>query len=394
MKSPRLFAVPAKSPIALTGSEGNILRRVRYALSPDEHEALLEEVSPARFQLGSKTLRALERYTYHRVGPLYPTYNDVSQRDHFLPHTGLWAPVRQFDDVRVMTQLWLHTAAHEWYGWPLPVSTTYERYRQACFEGEVLAVIESEFRFFKDMPKPTEGMFNPAFPSTYEALRSVGIETVEEAHKFLHNAQFNGGRFTHEVYAHPAYKGGTAITLLRQAAWPEHDEQFVLMHWNFQRGLDSHYTRAYNTFWTPDRQEAIRARQAAGNEGLISFVSNKYRTWDEVAGTSAVIQSMIRVMAVDVVQHPVNQAEAHERIYALRERAAHAKDLAELREMALEMPDVYDDILANKGVLLPAPMWKLATDFHSYRVGWEAELQEKTSLWRENRNAQSDQTCR
>lgn len=386
MKSPRLFSVPARDPVPLKGDEGNILRRVRYALTPDEHEALLEDVSPARFHLATKTLRALESYAYHRVGPLYPTYNHVAQRDHFLPHTGLWAPVRQFDDVRVMTQLWLHTAAHEWYGWPLPVSTTYERYRQACFEGEILAVIESEFRFFQQGEHFTEGMFNPAFPSTYEALRAVGVSTPDEARRILHEVQFNGGRWPHEIYKHPAYKDGVAITLLRQSSWPEHDEQFVQMHWNFQRG-SGYYTRAYNTLWAPDRQAGIRARHEAGNAGLLSYVEQKHRSWDEVAGTSAVVRSMLRVMSVDVVQHPVDHEHALQRICGLHERAAH-EDLAGLRTMAAEMPDVYDDILADNAEKdpIPAPMWQLALGFRDFRVAWEANLQEKTALWREARS--------
>jgi hypothetical protein len=383
MKSPRLFSVPARAPLPLKGNEGNILRRVRYALTPDKYVALLEEVSPARFNLATKTLRALESYVYHRVGPLYPTYNHVAQRDHFLPHTGLWAPVRQFDDSRVMTQLWLHTAAHEWYGWPLPVSTTYERYRQACFEGEILAVVESEFRFFQQGEHCTKGMFNPAFPSTFEALQAVGVKTPDEARKLLHDVQFNGGRWPHEVYEHPAYKDGVAITLLRQSSWPEHDEQFTQMHWVAQR--EPKYLRAYSTLWTPDRQAAITARHEAGIHGLHSYVEQKHRNWDELEGTRAVVRSMLRVVSLDVVQHTLDQDRAFGRIAGLFAEASSSDSLDRLREMAAEMPDVYDDILGYTEEVIPAPIWHLALNFRDFRVAWEARLQEKTALWREAR---------
>lgn len=375
MKQPRMFSVPATEPVPLTGTEGNILRRCRYALSPDEYVDLLNEVSPARRELASPALDALERYVFNRVGPLFPTYNDVAQRDHFLPHTGLWAPVRKFDDPRVMTQLWLHTAAHEWYGHPLPVATTYNRYRQACFDGEILAVIESEFIFFQEGGSSIEGMFNPAYPSTYEALCAVGVDTPEAAFWLLHNAQFNRGVFPSAVYKHPAYTGGVAVTLHRQAAWPEHDEEFILKHWSYQR--QAGYQRAYNHLWTPDRQTSIFGRQALGHAGILRYQSDL----DPLEGLRAVVKSMLRVMSLDVVQQPnVDQDMAFGRIVGLFD-ALGSMDVNQLRALAERMPDIYDSILGEDPVQLPAPIWELALAFRGFRIQWEERLKEKTAFW-------------
>jgi len=376
MKSPRIFAVPAAQPVALTGAEGNILRRCRYALDPDEYCDLLEEVSPARSLLRSGALDALEQYVFNRVGPLFPTYNDVAQRDHFLPHTGLWAPVRKFDDPRVMTQLWLHTAAHEWYGWPLPVATTYGRYRQACFEGEILAVLESEFRFFQESAN-TAGMFNPAYPSTYEALRAVGIDTPEAAQELLHNAQFNEGVFPSAIYKHPAYTSGVAVTLHRQAAWPEHDEEFILKQWEYQRRAG--YQRAYNNLWTPDRQASIFERQKLGHAGILQYQPGL----NPVEGLRAVVKSLLRVMALDVVQQPnVDQDFAFERIAGMfAATVLEGSDVDKLRHFAEALPDLYDGILGKNAVQFPAPIWDLALAFREFRLQWEERLKEKTAIW-------------
>jgi hypothetical protein len=380
MKTPRLFAVPALDPVPLVGSEGNVLRRCQYALTPDEYVELLEQVSPARFQLGSPALAALETYVFNRVGPLFPRYHHIAQRDHFLPHTGLWGPTRQFADPRMMTQIWRHTAAHEWYGWPLPVSTTFGRYQTACYEGEILAVVESEFRFFEEGGHMTDGMFNPAYPSTYEALRAVGVTSPEAAYALLHEVQFNGGKFPHEVVTHPAYKGGVAVTLHRQASWPEHDEAFTQAHWRHQRRAG--YSRAYNTLWAPDRQESIFARQKLGHAGILLYGESTGNRLDPLEGARAVVKSMLRVMALDVVQHAwVDQDRAFGRIASMFADAVDETDVAALRATAEAMPETYDNILGYQYAGEPAPLWDLAMEFREFRVAWEARLKEKTEIW-------------
>lgn len=373
---PRLFTIPAADPVPLTGSEGNILRRCQYAPHPDEYQALLDQVSPARHTLGNGALDALERYVFNRVGPLFPTYNDIAQRDHFLPHTGLWAPIRRFDDPRVMTQLWLHTAAHEWFGWPLPVGTTFGLYQKASFESEILAVLESEFLFFKNGSEATAGMFNPAYPSTYEALQAVGVTDYYGALSLLRAIQFNGGRLPRSVTGHSGYKGGVAVTLQRQAAWPEHDEAFTIKQWTFQR--QEGYLRAYTTLWTPDRHKAIFARQQQGHDGIAYYQDD----YDATEGLRAVVKSMLRVMSLDVVQHAgVDQDAAFGRIAGMFATVMNASSHDRLLNMLINMPDVYDTILGEDAVQYPAPLWSLACDFREFRVAWEERLKEKTAYW-------------
>lgn len=368
---PSLLTIPAREPVPI--ADGNILRRCRYATTREEYTALLNEVSPARTLLQGMTLTALERYVFNRVGPLFPTYNDVAQRDHFLPHTGLWAPVRLFDDPRIMTQLWLHTAAHEWYGWPLPVATTFNRYRQACFEGEVLAVLESEFNLFYLYEEETRGMFNPAYPSTYEALLAVGIDSPEAARRLLYRLQFDeDGAAMASLHQHPAFQGGVAATLHRQMAWRSHDETYVMKHWCAQRARPE-YARAYLTLWQPDRQETIFARHRDGHEGILQYGAT--HPYDALEGARAVARSMLRVMALDVVQQDtVDQDAAFGRIAGIFSEVVESGDVDHLREVAHSLPDVYDDILGPDPKIFPAPIWSLALDFRNFRVQWEARL--------------------
>lgn len=378
MSTPHLFDIPARVPVPLAAADGNILRRCRYTADPGAYVDMLDTVSPSRLDLPSRVLDALERYVYNEVGPLYPMYNDVGQRDHFLPHAGLWAPTRLFDDPRVMTQLWLHTATHMWYGWPIPVSTTYQRYQRAAHEGELLAVMESEYHFFAENAEGTRGMFNPAYPSTYEAIRAVDQGgTPEQALQFLQSVQHTG-ELPPEVLHHPAYTGGVAVTLQRQAAWPEHDTRYSEMHWNMQRRAG--YMRAHSMLWSLDRQKTIFIRHAEGRAGILRYWREP-RGLEPLNGARALAKSMLRVMALDVVQHDVDQDYAFGRIVAIYTEVIHSSDLGRLHHIIHVLPDIYDVILGRDAVQFPAPIWDLATEFRSFRVAWEAKLKEKTEIW-------------
>ena len=338
--------------------DGNLIQRSHVPESRDEWEAVLDVVSPARHLLRDEVTVALEKYAYNRVGPVFFPFAHPAMRDHFLPHTGLWLD-RPFADPRKATQIWTHTAFHEWFGWPLPVDTTYARYAHAAMAGEVLATMESEVRFFTRFPEATAGMYDPAYPSTAAAMAAVGAASVEDATRLAMHAQFNGGAFPAEVYRHPAFAGGVAVTLHRQAAWAEHDDAYLTRHWRHQRRAP--FPTVFRTLWTPDRHATIFARHEDGVAGLLRWSSeNEY---DDGAHRDAVARSLARVTAL---MFPDTVAEV--------ERALH------LRHAADRVRDTYAGECSRKKEH-PLPLWDCARDFARFRRGWESRLRERTAAW-------------
>ena len=191
----------------------------------------------------------------------------------------------------------------------------------------------------------------------------------------LHDVQFSGGRFPAAILQHEANRGGVAVTLLRQAAWPRHDEMYTLSHWERQR--ESAYPAAYQSFWTQDRQTTIFNRHAAGHDGIVAY-SDPY---DEEAGLRAIAKSLTRLMALDVVQYRVDVANAHKVLAPVFATATESSSRASLVYLVESLPDVYDSILGQQPEQFPAPLWSLALEFREFRVGWEARLKQDTERW-------------
>ena len=354
-EKPRLFSTPEVGPLGpLQNDEDNtsILLRSRIPWTREDWEACLDDMSPARHLLRDEITIALEKYCFNQVGPVYFPHTHPEMRDHFLPHTGLWLD-RPFKDPRVATQIWMHTAFHEWFGWPLPVSTLYPWYEQAMHAAEVLATMESEYRFFQRFPSETEGMFDPAYPSTYQAFTAVGADTVAKATAWALHAQASGGSFPDEVYAHPAYRNGVAVTLLRQGAWAEHDSAYTMAHWTYQRDIPG-LLHAYTTLWNPDRHHTIRHRREAGVRALLAWSAT--HDYDEGAHQEAVMRSANRILALEAV----DQGRG-------------------LPTPLRTLTEAYDK--ASMCGAKPMPLWGLALQFAKYRRAWEARLREKTEVW-------------
>lgn len=370
MTKPSLFSVPDAGTVP---SVRNILSRSLIALSREEWEAHLDVMSPARHLLRDEVTVALEKYTYNRVGAIFFPYTHPAQRDHFLPHMGLWLN-RPFEDPRIQTQIWTHTAFHTFWGWPLPVGTTYEKYTRAAFVGEVLSTMESEYGLFERFPEETEGMFNPAYPSTFEAFRAVGANTMAKAAELALHVQFKEGKYPARVYQNSNYKGGVAITLNRQGAWAEHDTLWAMLNWKHQRtpGL----IRAYHTLWSPDRHGTIYERHSEGRDALMRYCNDQ--PYDDTEHLRSVVKSMLRVV--------VASASTDERLFGwashLYAQASEAP-LFRLRTIAQDLPGQYDEFVSTHD---PMPLWDLATEFRDYRMDWELRLKERVAGWTEAQN--------
>ena len=376
MTSPNLFAIPGQ--VASGAATGNILRRSLIARDRDEWEAHMDMLSPARHLLRDDITVALEKYAYNRVGAIYFPYTHPEQRDHFLPHTGLWLH-RPFDDPRVMTQIWMHMAFHEWFGWPLPVSTTYQLYTKACFVGEVLSTMESEYGLFDRFPEETAGMFNPAYPSTYEAFRAIGATTKEEATSLALHAQFNRGTYPDYVYKHPNFHNGVAITLHRQAAWASHDDVWADLNWKHQR-VDL-VTRLYHFLWQPERHRTIFERQAQGLDALRRYGAE--HDYDNDEHLVSVAKSMLRTVALDSATASMKDAD---RIFSWVSRwwsTLQEQDAPFARGVIHFLADNYDDLRGTNDMGNPMPLWDLATEFRAFRNRWEADLKDRTAGWAE-----------
>jgi hypothetical protein len=342
----------------------HLLRRVVYATTRPEFEALLDSQSPARHELRDAELVALEKYTFTKVGPLFFKSDAPPARDHFLPHTGLWLD-RPLPDPRMQTQLWSHTAYHNWYGMPLPVEGLAE-YTRANFEAEIMAVIGSEFDFFKRFPT-ARSMFNSNFVSTYDAFHAVGLDSTALAKGCMMRMQFNGGRIPLDVSTHPAFKGGVAVTLSRQAAWAEHDTAWCKA--NFEAQQSEQFKSVYTNLWRFDDHGVIHERIAAGAEGLLRWSS--LNDYDENSAKHAVTVSMVRVLGLELARVNAVDDDVLAKLIELRE--------CDEPESVL---DFADKMAEKHGILQdPMPLWDVATTFHPFRLQWEQELRAKTAQW-------------
>ena len=335
----------------------------------------MDRVSPARHVLADDVTEALTKYEYNRVGAVYFPWDDdhPEMRDHFLPHCGLVLH-RNFADPRMETQIHQHTMFHCFWGWPLPVNTTYGLYQNAAFVGEVLATMESEYGLFDRFPKQTEGMFNPAYPSTYQAFKAVGVETMDAAIEVALKAQFNRGIFRPEIYQHPNFKGGVAITLHRQSAWATHDEMWCNLNWKHQH--DDRVQRCYRALWEPERHKSIFQRHSEKRTALGQYGANN--DYDDYEHLRATLKSMLRIMALDAVEHS-HFEETFSTAKGLYDKAFAREFLAdELVYFIKSLPEIYEN---SKGDWRPMPLWKIATSLRPGRLAWEDELRMRIAAW-------------
>lgn len=345
----------------------HLLRNVAYATTCDALERLLDKQSPARHVLRDDVSEALEKHSF-AMGALYFPCTSPAARDHFLPHTGLWLD-RPMSDVMMHTQLWTHTAFHNWYGMPLPVGDV-RHFTDVNFVAEIHAVIGSEYDFFVRFPA-AKAIFNPNFVSTYDAFCAVGHNTASLAAGLMMRMQFrNEPGAPADVRNHPKFKGGVAITLLRQAAWSEHDR--VWCNTMFGAQQSEKFKDVYTNLWRCDDHATIQERIAAGPDGLLAW--SKRNSYDGTRATHAVAVNMTRVLGLSLAEHcpPADWASAINNLIMLRD----CSDPDKVIQYA-------DDYAAKYGVLqTPMPLWNAAKTFRRFRLQWEQSLAERTAAWR------------
>lgn len=347
--------------------DAGLLDRLVVPLDRDQWEQVLDVVHPARDVIDTPTYRALEKYAYNEVGPVLVPFTHPEMKVHFLPHVGIHL-VRTFPDPRITSQYTLHQWMHCFYGWPLPVASNLARYEKACSAGEVLAAMETEFALFEELPEATAGMFDPAYPSLHDAFRAVGFRTfadaVREADR-MQNASSEAEALPPHVRHHPAFQGGVAVTLLRQVAWAEHDREWARLNWHRQRA-NPLVRQLFASLWAPDGHASIFQRHKEGREALLLY--DRTHDHDDRKHRTATLRSLLRTAALSLASAPGGGIDPNRHL--LVPGVATPDDVRRAYEAALA---------GNRDA--PMPLWDLATEFHAFRVAWEARLRARTAAW-------------
>lgn len=364
--------------------EGTFFSRAKVPLTRSEWETYLDEIAPARHLFRDDMTIGLEKWAFNEVGAIFFAEALDPMRQHFLPHAGLW-PVRHFEDPRFGHQYWQHHALHCWYGWPIPVDTTYNLYYRACFVGEILAAMETEFGLFDRFPEETKGMFNPSYPSTYEAFHAVGIKTLEEAISVAQHIQFSDGQIPSNVLRHPNFKGGVAVTWHRQAAWADHDHAWAMTNWKHQHLVPA-IQSVYRNLWDLNRHRTIFDRHEQGRQRLIEY--GRSAEFDEIKHQRAVCKSLLRTLALFLP----NETETLEIRMILRNPDfeptgfldmifdAKIRSWGDLAQVLIGFCDRRLGSFPEKNT--PMPLWHVATEFHEFRAAWQKRLQVQVDNWK------------
>lgn len=227
--------------------------------------------------------------------------------------------------------------------------------------------MDTEFALFERLPNETEGMFDPAYPSLYEAFRAVGVRTFDDAVREASRMQYAPSPDTAippHIRHHPAFTGGVAVTLLRQSAWAEHDREWARLNWHHQRE-HARLLTVWNTLWTPDGHRSVFERHKDYAANLIRYGETHRFAYDDQAHVTRLTLNLRRTSTV-LLAHHVNGADAP---YMGPLNSPNA---------VLDHHRTFIERLEHRDP--PMPLWNLATEFHTFRTNWEARLKAATQV--------------